>query len=40
MRHLPSFAAMVRAYPNLSSPTEVFALIGGHVQENNSPIAA
>lgn len=37
MRVLPSFAAMVRAYPNHADPADVFALIGGKVLANNYP---
>lgn len=37
MRRLPSFAALVAAYPNQALPADVFALIGGHVQQNNFP---
>lgn len=37
MKNLPSFAAMVKAYPNQATPDEVFALIGGHVELNHFP---
>lgn len=37
MKTLPSFAALVRAYPNDADPAAVFRLIGGKVQANNYP---
>ena len=37
MTTLPSFAAMVRAYPNHPIPPMCFALIGGRVLSNNYP---
>ena len=37
MKKLPSFAALVEAYPNAANPADVFALIGGKVQTNNYP---
>ena len=37
MTGLPSFAAMVRAYPNDADPNDVFKLVGGKVQANHYP---
>jgi len=37
VRTLPSFAALVRAYPNQPDPAAVFRLIGGKVESNNYP---
>lgn len=37
MRQLPSFAAMVKAYPNQPQPEDVFKLIGGNVESNQFP---
>ncbi len=34
-RTLPSFAEMVKAYPNQATPEEVFQLIGGKVEQNH-----
>jgi hypothetical protein len=37
MKTLPSFSALVRAYPNAANPADVFKLIGGKVESNNYP---
>ena len=41
MTGLPSFAAMVRAYPNDADPNDVFKLVGvGKFRPTTTPIAA